>query len=134
MDESLRQLVRQRAGDRCEYCRIPQNALAWATFHIEHICARQHGGATDAHNLALACRRCNLHKGPNLSSVDPKSGGLVRLFNPRADKWNEHFALDELHIVGISEIGRATVALLNMNDPERIQVRSELIALDQKVI
>lgn len=134
MDETLRQFVRHRADDRCEYCRIPQHALSWAKFHVEHIRARQHGGLSDTDNLALACRFCNLHKGPNLTSIDPDSGQLVRLYHPRTDIWNANFALDDLHIVGISEVGRATVALLNMNDPERIQLRAELVALGQEVI
>ena len=134
MDEALRQLVRQRAGHRCEYCRIPQHALTWSRFHIEHIRARQHGGSDEFNNLALACRHCNLHKGPNLASIDPESGALVPLFNPRTDSWSTHFMLDQLSISGLTDVGRATALLLNMNDPERIQVRAELAALDQDLI
>jgi len=131
MEEALRQLVRQRAGNRCEYSLIPQHALAWSKFHTEHIRARQHGGASEVTNLALARRFCNLHKGPNLTSIDPESDRLVPLFNPRVDEWIEHFALNELQIVGLTDVGRTTVSLLNMNDPERIQVRAELIALNE---
>lgn len=134
MDEAIRQLVRQRAAHRCEYCRIPQHALTWSRFHIEHIRARQHGGTDDLDNLALACRHCNLHKGPNLTSIDPATNRLVPLFNPRTDNWSEHFMLDELSIAGLTDVGRATAILLNMNDPERMQVRAELAALDQDVI
>ena len=133
MDEALRQLVRQRAAHRCEYCRIPQQALTWSRFHIEHIRARQHGGSDEIDNLALACRHCNLHKGPNLSSIDPATNHLVPLFNPRIDNWNEHFVLANLAIVGLTEVGRATAALRNMNDPERIQLRAELAALGQEL-
>jgi hypothetical protein len=93
MDEAVRQFVRQRAAQQCEYCHIPQDALPWASFHVEHIRARQHRGGDDPDNLALACRRCNLHKGPNLSSIDPQTGQLVPLFHPRLDVWSEHFAL-----------------------------------------
>ncbi|MEX2309894.1 MAG: HNH endonuclease [Pirellulales bacterium] len=134
MDEAIRQFVRQRAGQRCEYCRIPQDALPWARFHIEHIRARQHGGSDDAENLALACRRCNARKGPNLSSVDPDTDELRPLFNPRADTWSEHFTLVEHRIVGLTDLGRATATLLDMNDPERVQLRAELAALDQDVV
>ena len=91
MDERLRQTVRERADHRCEYCCLPQDAEPFFAYHVEHIVARQHGGSNDDGNLALACYHCNAHKGPNLSGLDPESGALVRLFNPRLDKWEEHF-------------------------------------------
>jgi hypothetical protein len=133
MDAELRQLVRERAGHRCEYCRIPQDALPWARFHVEHIRARQHGGSDDSSNLALACTRCNSFKGPNLASVDPATDELVALFNPRLDTWAEHFVIEDVLIVGLTGIGRATVALLNMNDRDRVQLRSELGALGERL-
>jgi hypothetical protein len=129
MDDAVREMVRERAAMRCEYCRIPEIALPWARFHVEHIRARQHGGTDDPENLALACRRCNLLKGPNLSSVDPESNVITRLFHPRLDSWREHFALIDHRIVGLTDVGRATVALLEMNDPDRVQLRVELMEL-----
>jgi hypothetical protein len=131
MDARLRELVRERADHRCEYCRLPQSALPWARFHIEHIRAQQHGGSDDLANLALACRRCNGFKGPNLTAIDPATDAIVPLFNPRQDRWREHFAVEDLHIVGLTDVGRATAALLNMNDPDRLQLRSELTALGE---
>ena len=77
MDQAVRQFVRERANQHCEYCLIPQDALLWARFHIEHILARQHGRTDDPQNLALACRPCNARKGPNLTSIDPESGELM---------------------------------------------------------
>jgi len=56
-----------RAGNRCEYCRLPEE-LSDVPFHVEHIVARQHQGGDELSNLALACDRCNLYKGPNLAS------------------------------------------------------------------
>jgi 5-methylcytosine-specific restriction endonuclease McrA len=76
--------VRRRASDRCEYCHLPQSAFR-RPFHIEHIVARQHGGLSRLDNLALACWNCNLKKGPNLSGIDPTTGLVVALFNPRKD-------------------------------------------------
>ena len=70
MDAETRRLVRERAGARCEYCRLPQE-YSELLHHIEHIVAKQQGGMDDAGNLALACHRCNLHKGPNLTGIDP---------------------------------------------------------------
>jgi hypothetical protein len=126
MNDVVRQLVRQRARNCCEYCLIPQSALPWAAFHIEHIRAKQHGCSDELENLALACRRCNSHKGPNLSAVDPRTGEVVLLFNPRVDRWTEHFAEVDFRVVGVSAVGRATVTLLEMNDADRIQVRAEI--------
>jgi hypothetical protein len=65
--------VRRRAGNRCEYCHLPQEAFRRG-FHTEHIVARQHGGPTSLDNLAFACWSCNLKKGPNLSGIDPATG------------------------------------------------------------
>ena len=56
MDAELRALVWQRAGDRCEYCRLRQEYVP-LTLQIEHIVAKQHGGTDDPSNLALACDR-----------------------------------------------------------------------------
>jgi len=115
-------LVRQRAGECCEYCRLPQ-AVSALRFHIEHIVARQHGGSEDAENLALACPECNLRKGPNLSGIDPDTGETTTLFHPRRDSWHDHFVDIEGRISGISPAGRATVSLLGMNTTDRCRLR-----------
>ena len=98
------------------------------SFQVDHVIARQHGGTSELGNLSLACYHCNLHKGPNIASVDPASGGLVPLFHPRWDHWPEHFEWDGPRIVGRSAIGRATVRVLAMNDPDAVAVRAALIA------
>ncbi len=126
MDRATRQLVRDRAGQRCEYCGLPQEALPLALFHVEHVAAKQHGGTDDADNLALSCHHCNLHKGPNLTGIDPETRAIVRLFHPRVDVWDEHFQLNGLVIVGLSPTGRATVRTLAMNDPQAVEARSNL--------
>jgi cation diffusion facilitator CzcD-associated flavoprotein CzcO len=131
MDTALRSLVRRRARDVCEYCRLPQTASPIVRFHVEHIIARQHGGATEADNLALACNHCNFHKGPNIAGIDPGSGQLVPLFHPRHHRWSEHFAWDGTVLVGRTPIGRATVQLLAMNAWERVEVRDNLRALGE---
>ena len=128
MDEATRQLVRRRAKNRCEYCRLPQRGAPYLTFHVEHIRARQHQGGDDPQNLALACPDCNAKKGPNLATASPDSGALVPLFNPRLHIWTEHFSLMGPEIIGLTEIGRATVRLLDMNEHERLVMRAELQA------
>jgi hypothetical protein len=92
-------------------------------FHIEHIIPQQHGGPEDESNLALACPDCNLKKGPNLTGIEPDTGEIVRLFHPRRDKWDDHFAYDAERIVGKTPVGRTTAWLFAMNDSERLRVR-----------
>jgi len=120
---ALRDLVRRRAGDRCEYCRITQQADPFFQFHIEHIVPLQHGGPTEEGNLALACHHCNLHKGPNLTGIDPSSSSIVPLFHPRTQTWDEHFEKRGSLVIGLTPTGRATVHVLAMNAPVRSQLR-----------
>ena len=126
MDAATREQVRQRAGERCEYCHLPVPALPPSNFHIEHIVARQHQGTDDLDNLALACERCNFNKGPNLSAVDAETGQVVLLFHPRRDEWQTHFRLRRFTVVGVTPVGRATVRLLQMNSPARLRLRAKL--------
>jgi len=127
MDARTRNVVRQRAGQRCEYCRLPDSADEWP-FHVDHIVARVHGGTDDLSNICWSCTQCNLHKSSNIASVDPESDQRVDLFNPRLDVWSEHFVIDsDSRIGGISPIGRATARLLDMNGSPQLDLRRELI-------
>lgn len=125
MDATTRTIVRERAEWRCEYCGIPEAATPFVPFHVEHVIAQQHMIDDSLQNLVLACDRCNAFKGPNLSSVDPVTNAVVHLFHPRIDDWKENFALVEGCIVGLTPKGRATVRLLCMNAPRRVQLREE---------
>jgi hypothetical protein len=126
MESATRVLVRNRARNRCEYCLLPQDGSS-LTHHIEHVVPRQHGGTDDPGNLALACHRCNLRKGPNLTGIDPITREIVPLFDPRHDRWLEHFRFRGPVIEGLSAVGRTTVRVLSMNDTRRIE-RRELLA------
>ncbi len=123
IDAATRQQVRERANGICEYCHIAESAVEFLPFHVEHIIAQQHKLDDSIDNLALACDRCNAYKGPNLSSIDPKTGAIVTLFHPRQDAWSDHFELNEGVVIGITPTGRATVKLLNMNARRRVQLR-----------
>ena len=127
MDARLRQIVRERAGHRCEYCRLRQAHEPTRPFHVEHIIALQHRGTDDLENLALACQLCNLLKGTNLTSLDPDTNLLTPLFHPRQHVWDEHFRMDGPVIFGLSDLGRTTVWLLEMNCVERVALRAVLI-------
>jgi hypothetical protein len=128
VDTSTRELVWSRAHHRCEYCLIHQEDEPFYRFHVEHVIAKQHGGTDNPENLALACHHDNEHKGPNLSGVDPETGKVVPLFNPRQQRWSRHFRLEGPVIVGRTQGGRATVAVLALNATDRVELRAELIA------
>jgi len=124
MSAALRKLVRERAGARCEYCRLPDLLPHLMRFHLEHIRARRHSGEHTVTNLAWACARCNALKGTDLSGVDPDSNRVVRLFHPRRDRWLEHYRVDALRIEPLTARGRATAWLLEFNSEDRIELRA----------
>lgn len=126
MDRRLRQEIRNRAGDRCEYCRLPQDCID-APHEVDHIIAEKHDGPTVSENLALACFACNNHKGPNIAGVDPNSGEVVRLFHPRSDRWSDHFDWIGPRLVGTTAIGRVTVQVLEINGSHRQRLLQALI-------
>jgi hypothetical protein len=126
MDNVLEQLVRHRAGNTCEYCRFPQR-FSRLPFSIDHVIARQHQGLTVESNLALACAFCNRHKGPNIAGIDPQTKQLTRLFNPRKDVWREHFQWNNSIVVGLTDIARATIAVLAINHPAQTAIQNTLI-------
>jgi hypothetical protein len=120
--------VRRRAGARCEYCLVPE-AVTLVAHEVDHVVARKHRGSDDISNLALSCTLCNKCKGTDLTTVDPETGDLTPLFNPRRDRWSDHFRLDGALIVGRTAVGRSTVILLQLNRPERINERRRVLEL-----
>ena len=126
MDAALEELVRHRAGGRCEYCRLPQLGSR-APFEIDHIIPRKHHGPTVAGNLALSCVYCNAFKGPNLTGLDPATGKLTRLYHPRLHKWTYHFRFQRSALIGRTAIGRTTIDVLQMNHPEIVALRDILM-------
>jgi hypothetical protein len=102
------------SGQCCEYCGLAQTGQE-AIFHIDHVKPVDAGGKTIMKNLALACVSCSLRKGARQTGVDPQTGTTVPLFNPRRDSWRIHFRWDGMQLLGISPLGRATVAALKLN-------------------
>jgi 5-methylcytosine-specific restriction endonuclease McrA len=126
----LRRQVATRALGLCEYCLIHEEDTFFGC-QIEHVIARKHGGKTVAENLAYACLYCNAYKGSDIASIAPRSGEIVRLYNPRTDGWSNHFELEALdHLIRAkSEIGEVTVQLLQLNHPDRLLERESLRAI-----
>lgn len=125
LSAALRQQVRARAGDRCEYCLLAEED-AHLPHEPDHIIAEKHGGASTLENLALACFDCNRFKGSNIASLDPDGGELVPLFNPRTQNWSEHFEVHGGEIVPLTAVGRVTELILRLNLPQRVEVREIL--------
>jgi hypothetical protein len=126
MDAELVEFVWQRARLCCEYCRLPQ-LYSLLPFEIDHVIAKKHGGRTVAENLALACFYCNSFKGPNIGGLDPRTGKLVQLFHPRRHQWKRCFRWRGPILIGLTPIGRSTIAVLCLNNLEAIALRLAII-------
>src|SRR5665213_3147400 len=120
MDGHTRQFVCRRANDRCEFCHLPQFGHD-ERFSIDNVIATKHVRDDSTSNLAFSCLRCNLFKGTNLSGIDAMSGQVTPLFNPRTQLWHIHFRWKGPILFGLTPTGRATIAVLAMNAPERVE-------------
>lgn len=129
---ALRRRVRDRAGNRCEYCRHPA-MFACAPFVCDHVRPLIGGSGDTFAELAWACPACNSHKYDKVGATDPKTGRVVPLFNPRRQKWLRHFDWSEdfLLIQGRTAIGRATVECLKSNRLELVNLRRALFAIGE---
>jgi hypothetical protein len=122
----LRRQVVERAGNCREYCLLHQD-LAASTHQVDHVIGEKHGGQTSHDNLALSCTVCNRQKGSDMSSIDPETGNLVSLFNPQTEQWSDHFNLHGVYIVGLTDVGRTTVAFLRLNTFGRLMEHASLM-------
>ena len=124
---ALRIEVRERAGERCEYCLIAESQTFFP-HELDHLIAQKHGGESTSANLALACFDCNRFKGSDIASIDEVTGELIPFFNPRTQRWHEHFTLKGGQIIALTPVGRVTERLLQLNLPMRVEVRDQLAA------
>ena len=124
-----RAFVELRAHGCCEYCKMLHD-FSPDTFNMEHIISLFEGGTNELINLAFSCGGCNNRKGLKIRAIDPATGAIVYLFNPRTHKWKDHFQWqDNFTIVeGITPQGRATVELLQLNRKGLVNLRKALIA------
>lgn len=126
----LRRLVATRADYLCEYCLIHEDDTFFGC-ELDHVISEKHGGLTREDNLAYACLTCNRKKGSDVASIVPETSELVRLFNPRTDRWGDHFGLlrlgpDGIMILSSTLIGKVTSQLLGLNDSPRLLEREAL--------
>jgi 5-methylcytosine-specific restriction endonuclease McrA len=123
---AMRKQVSDRAQNKCEYCLLHQDFSIF-THEVDHIIAQKHGGSTTLANLALSCLSCNRHKGTDLTSIDPMTGEIIPLYNPRNQAWDAHFQIKDGYVVGTTPVGRTTIYLLAVNAPNRVLNRQALI-------
>lgn len=126
MDRHLRSQIWQRADSRCEYCLMPQE-FSDVVHEVDHIIAEKHRGLTEIENLGLACFPCNNHKGPNIAGIDPATEQITRLFNPRLDRWLDHFVWNGPVLTGLTAVGRTTIDVLAINLRHRVLLRRSLM-------
>lgn len=127
---TLKQAVIKRAGNCCEYCLVPKDDTLFS-FHIEHIIPLRHTGKTELENLCFSCPRCNLLKATDIASIDPQTKLLTPFFNPRKQKWSDHFQLDGPIIKPLSPEGRVLVNVLQLNSDKRLSQRTLMMKLGQ---
>lgn len=125
-ERTLREQVADRAGNRCEYCHLPER-LTSLPFQLDHIIAEKHGGETSLDNLAYACLHCNTFKGPNIAGRDHETSQTVRLFDPRRDTWDDHFEWDGPVLRARTAVARVTIVVLRVNLSYRVALRESLI-------
>ncbi|BAZ46936.1 HNH endonuclease (plasmid) [Chondrocystis sp. NIES-4102] len=125
ISEIIQAQIRQRANYLCEYCHASEQ-WQYVRFTIDHVIPLAQGGVDSLENLALACFHCNRRKSNNLIGIDPQLEIKTPLFNPRCDRWYDHFiwSVDQLYIVGLTATGRATVEALAMNRERVIHIRA----------
>jgi hypothetical protein len=121
---ALKQIVFDRAKGLCEYCRS-QARFAIDPLVIDHIQPVSRGGKTIAENLALSCQTRNNYKYTKTEALDPVTNQSVSLFHPRAMVWEKHFTWNEevTQAIGITPVGRATIALLQINRDGVVNMR-----------
>ena len=116
--------IRERAGNRCEYCLSHQDYVM-GILQIDHAQPVSKDGTDTEDNLCLACDFCNQYKWAKVEEIDPESGETVALFNPRQQRWRDHFSWrdDGTEIRGLTPCGRATVVALRLNNRLAVTVR-----------
>ncbi len=124
----LRRLVAARAERLCEYCLVHQDDTYFGC-EVDHVISVKHSGPTTADNLAYACAFCNRQKGSDIASILWRTHEFIRFFNPRTDRWADHFRLNGVVIESLTEIGEVTALILGFNSTERLVERQALIDL-----
>jgi len=113
----LRSRLEEADDGQCVYCQTRVDITGQA-LTTDHIIPVAHGGKTNFLNLCRACRRCNEAKGEQIQATEPFTGEAVPLYDPRRQRWDDHFAWDQtgIRLLGLTAIGRATIVALDINN------------------
>lgn len=123
---AIRQQVANRANNVCEYCLIAEED-SYFRHQVEHIISLKHGGSSNLENLALACVFCNRNKGSDVAALVPETQIAVRFYDPRSDRWSDHFRIDGVFIALLTDSAEATIRILQMNHSDQI-IEREILA------
>ncbi|MDQ7028160.1 MAG: HNH endonuclease signature motif containing protein [Anaerolineae bacterium] len=128
--ETVKQRVRKTFNNHCAYCLSAQQYLM-QVLEIDHITPIAKGGTNDEDNLCLACRLCNLYKSNHTHSIDSETNQMTPLFNPRTDKWTQHFrwSQDGFRVIGLTAVGRVTIKVLRLNNETAILTRTNWVSV-----
>ena len=132
LPSQVRRALAQQANGQCEYCRCPETYCP-DSFTVDHIQPRHQGGTDDLNNLAWSCFGCNGRKHARTTGIDPQTQSSVPLFNPRQQKWVDHFVWsDDLQmLLGQTACGRATIETLCLNRPSVMNLRRVLVMVGE---
>ena len=127
---TLRNQIMEEGNYRCGYC-LSEEALMGVSLVPDHIIPLAGGGSNERENLWPACRQCNELKNNRTHAEDPETGVLVPLFNPRTQRWEEHFGCnkDFTHISALTATGCATLAVLQLNRTILIRARQHWLLM-----
>lgn len=127
ISEETRSKVAARAQFKCEYCLISER-YSYFKFHVDHIVSKKHGGSNTLDNLSLSCPQCNLNKGTDIATLLEGTSHPVPFFNPRKEKWDDHFKLEASGIITpLSLKGKATIKIFKINQPDSVMERKLLL-------
>ncbi len=128
LNKTIKIAVFERANLLCEYCLSPMD-FTHQSFEIDHIQPLSKMGTDDIENLACACSGCNAFKHKKTEGKDPLDNRITPLFHPRQMLWKQHFAWssDYLEIIGLTNIGRTTIKILQVNRAGLVNIRRLLL-------
>lgn len=127
---TLWQVVRQRAGFACEFCRVRESDVG-GELTVDHFQPTSRGGDDNSANLIYCCPRCNLYK----ADYWPDGPSQPPLWNPRSNAADQHFvSLSEGSLAGLTPTGRFTITRLRLNRPQLLEYRRRRRLMDEQTV